>query len=769
MAEILYGNALGEIPESEIGQIEDITWVGLNCPLNFLQKRAMDFINNFSYHTSSAPTDDNGYFQDMEFIWKPDWEQHDRFFCAWIPVLSNPQNNSPWYFQFQHWISETSFKNFIIPEIWRSRMISDLQKLDNCVSEIVAKAPFFGKVPRPQAIHLDTLNRTWETRPAANKLAATAKRAALEHLGFLYWRISTAENWRDGLTAETIATIDSFHLSDYEKRGVLINLARDGHAMNMPVLLRHEVPVLFPWTIREEIEYRFGCLAPSILAAYQEKCREVGGEKELKLSDSISRSSSYLAICKYSVFLEDPQEEYQIPMAANLVIPRKGEKRMIDFPGWGWRSVPSRKWVKYYKKRFHYQVVDGVTTFWRFRPLPKTEDDGEDDEDNESSYSEGEDWDDANEADMEDIDSEYYAADLNGRIPSSSSSQAYRGAKEAIEDVARQIRENLTGSVNEDEMDVDPSTPLPVSTVEADASTSASNLEVSSVSSITLAETSSTANPSLLDRMSDMGNFPPLPSAQKTVQQNWQGRVPPTEPRGHREYRRFESRSISSSQTRGRSSSPPPRMNRGHRTAQRPKSPARGVQARRPRTPSPAGGYQKPTELQATRLEAWVQSAAQLAGAYTFRKMPDEYRWNRKFLDHAILLVPSPDARVRLRFLACALKITTVGEVLDQAVLRGISFRLAIPESSLPEFRIGDNLSAASRILAKSQYEMGPPEAPLTMGRGSAEFSLSYTKRFGRVLTDLEAEEERMGRIFVDEWNGVKVRKLNLPGIMRPI
>ncbi|KAJ7438122.1 hypothetical protein B0H11DRAFT_1753107, partial [Mycena galericulata] len=265
MAEILYGNAKGEIPECEIGRVGDVTWVALNCPLNFLQSRAMEYIDNFNYHSASAPTDENGYFQHMEFIWKPDWEQHDRFFRAWIPVLPNPQNNSPWYFQHRHWVSETPFKNFIIPEIWRTRMISDLQKLDNCVSEIVTKAPFSGKVPRPQSFHLDSLGRTRETRQAANKLAATAKRAALEFLGFLYWRISTADDWQEGLTLETIATIESFQLTQYGKRGVLINLARDWHGMNMPVLLRHDIPV---WTIREEIEYRFGCLAPSILAAY---------------------------------------------------------------------------------------------------------------------------------------------------------------------------------------------------------------------------------------------------------------------------------------------------------------------------------------------------------------------------------------------------------------------------------------------------------------------------------------------------------------------
>ncbi|KAJ7461413.1 hypothetical protein B0H11DRAFT_2241833 [Mycena galericulata] len=774
MAEILYGNARGEIPESEIGRVGDVTWVGLNCPLNFLPDRAMEYIDNFSYHTASAPTDENGYFQYMEFIWKPDWEQHDRFYRAWIPILSNPQNNSPWFFQLKHWVSETQFKNFIIPEVWRTRMISDLQKLENCVSEIVAKAPFFGKIPRPPVFYLDSLSRTRETRPAANKLAATAKRAALELLGFLYWRISTAENWQEELTKETIAIIESFNLLDYEKRGVLLNLARDWHAMNIPVLLRHNVPILFPWTIREEMEYRFGCLAPSILAAYQAKCQEVGGEKELKLSDNLSRSASYLAICRYSVFLDDPQEEYHIPESANSVIPKKGDKRMIDFPGWAWRPVPSRKWVKFYKQRFHYQVVNGITTFWRFRPLPKPEEEHEIDEDDESSYSEGDDWNDAEESAMEDLDSEYtvrevykgrcaprpgqrfhpetgeqitrpytgnaclekYTAELNGRIPPSSSSQAFRGAKEAVEDVARQIREDVPSNVNEDDMDVDVSNPPPVSTVGAEASGVSSSQDVSSVSSVTLAETSSVSNPSLLERMSDVGNFPPLPSAKKAAAPKWQGRIPPTEPRGHREYRHLDQRSASSSYTRGRSRSPPPRFSRDRRSPPPARSAERGAShPRRPRTPSPAGGYRKPTELQATRLEAWVQSAARLAGSYTFRKMPDDYRWNRKFLDHAVLLLHNADARVRLRFLTCALKITTVGEVLDQAVLRGIPFRLAIPETSLPEFRMEGSLSAASRILTKSQYEMGPPEAPLTMGRGGAEFAISYTKRFGRVLS----------------------------------
>ncbi|KAJ7446941.1 hypothetical protein B0H11DRAFT_2248709 [Mycena galericulata] len=733
----------------------------------------MQYIDAFSYHTASAPTDDNGYFQQMEFIWKPDWEQHDRFFRAWMPVLPNPQNGSPWYFQLRHWVSETAFKNFIIPEVWRTRMTSDLQKLDACVSEIVAKAPFFGKVPRPQAFHLDSLGRTRETRQTANKLAATAKRAALEHLGFLYWRVSTDESWKNGLTAETIATIEAFDLLTYEKRGVLLNLSRDWHGMNIPVLLRHEVPILFPWTIREEMEYRFGCLAPSILAAYQAKCLEVGGEKELKLSDNLSRSASYLAICRYSVFLDDPQNEYQVPASANLVIPRKGDKRMIDFPGWAWRPVPSRRWVKFYKQRFHYQVVNGITTFWRFRPLPKAKEEQEREEDDDDSYSEGEDWNDAEEADLEDLDSEYtireifkgrcaprpgqqfhpetgeqtarpysgntclekYAADLNGRIPPSSSSQAFRGAKEAVEDVARQIREDVPTDANGDEMDIDASTPPPVSTAEADVSGVSSIQDVSSVSSITITETSSTHNPSLLERLSDAGNFPPLPKVGKAVAPRWQGRAPPTEPRRHREYQHPKQRSVSSSQRRGRSSSPPPRFSRDRRSPSRQGSPRKDTgYPRRPRTPSPPGGYHKPTELQATRLEAWVQSAARLAGSYTFRKMPDEYRWNRKFLDHAVLLLPNADARVRLRFLACALKVTTVGEVLDQALLRGIPFRLAIPESSLPEFRTESNVSAATRILAKSQYEMGPPEAPLTMGRGGAEFALSYTKRFNRVL-----------------------------------
>ncbi|KAJ7506050.1 hypothetical protein B0H11DRAFT_2219977 [Mycena galericulata] len=737
MAEILYGNARGEIPESEIGRVGDVTWVGLNCPLNFLQDRAMEYIDNFSYHTASAPTDENGYFQHMEFIWKPDWEQHDRFFRAWIPILSNPQNNSPWFFQYRHWVSETPSKNFIIPEVWRTRMISDLQKLENCVSEIVAKAPFFGKIPRPPVFYLDSLGRTRETRSAANKLAASAKRAALELLGFLYWRISTAENWQEELTKETLAIIESFNLLDYEKRGVLINLARDWHAMNIPVLLRHNVPILFPWTIHEEMEYRFGCLAPSILAAYQAKCQEVGGEKELKLSDNLSRSASYLAICRYSVFLDDPQEEYHILNSANLVIPKKGDKRMIDFPGWAWRPVPSRKWVKFYKQRYHYQVVNGITTFWRFRPLPKSEEEHERDEDDESSYSEGDDWNDAEESAMEDLDSEYtvreiykgrcaprpgqrfhpetgeqtarpytgnaclekYTAELNGRIPPSSSSQAFRGAKEAIEDVARQIREDVPSNANEDDMDVDASTIPPAS---------------------------SRKSPYLIRHFSNecrtLGTFRPCLVLRKPMQQN--GKVESL----------LRSPEVTGSTVTGVKDQCLRHILEVDRILLRRDSAAIVAPLHHRDQPEKVQAILDDQELRRRReATANLRSCKRLASRHG--KMPDEYRWNRKFLDHAVLLLPNADARVRLRFLTCALKITTVGEVLDQAILRGIPFRLAIPETSLPEFRTEGGLSAASRILTKSQYEMGPPEAPLTMGRGGAEFAISYTKRFGRVLS----------------------------------
>ncbi|KAJ7449715.1 hypothetical protein B0H11DRAFT_1928496 [Mycena galericulata] len=866
MAGIFYGN-VGEIPESEVRMVDDVTWVGLNCSVDLLPPNAMHYINTFSYHTQAADFEENGLFTNMEYSLSPDWDQHDRSFRAWIPVVRSREVNDkdPWFLQIKDGgkiVGINAFQKWYIPENHRAVILQNLRDMEGAVSDICSKAPFHGKQPRPSSFYYDGLLKARGSAKEACQVLMTARRTMLEYLGFCYWRSSTADNWKEELKDSTIAAIERWNLSQYEKRGVLLNLSRDWHEANLLVFIRFEIPVLFPWTILEESDLRFACLAPSVLSAYQQKRVNAGRPKSLTLSEYVSESPSYLEVCRYSLFLDDPLEPYQPPKEdKRKVVPKKGEKRIIDFPGWAPRTVPSRKWVKFYRKRFHFSVRGTVTTFWRYRPIEDVQENSEEETrkwlDQDLEDFEGETSEDADEnevLDMIDLDElhvvreiykgmcaprpgqefdintgaqkakalignscfQQYDSILRKKLPVSTSSRAYQSVRETVEDLARRIRDDGI----EDAMDVDSNT------IDTPAPTGTShNAPVSTLGSLTLDLTSSdlesisdTANlqlqfpnpgssvpsskipgstnpdstkglttgpPSLLQRLSDPGNFPPANAAtlkgkQREGNRSLTSRIglpPPTAPRGmlqEKKRGRSPRESSASSSVRARTS--------------RSTSPA-GSRGRRPRPVSPTSGYIRPTPAQKLRMDVWRESTKTLTRTEACKTLPVTFSWDAHFLDHAVLVLETAAVRVRLRFLAAGKKNCSVGEVLAEALTRGYIFKLAIPQSVFNLFR-RDDLSVADRVLAKSIYELGHTEEALKYGRGGGEFSISYhgnrvpggsnnrgdgnvssssvqTRSKRLVDVDFDEEESRMKRVFADDWSKIKVRDIVLPGARR--
>ncbi|KAJ6449627.1 hypothetical protein C8R47DRAFT_999131 [Mycena vitilis] len=109
--------------------------------------------------------------------------------------------------------------------------------------------------------------------------------------------------------------------------------------------------------------------------------------------------------------------------------------------------------------------------------------------------------------------------------------------------------------------------------------------------------------------------------------------------------------------------------------------------------------------------------------------MPDDLRWDTKFLDHAYLLIETPGVEVRLRYLACASGAESAAEVLDLALSRCLPFKLAIRQSAVDLFR-ERALSSAERSVALAYFPVGSGEAPLQYGRGGPEFANEYNRRF---------------------------------------
>ncbi|KAJ6474440.1 hypothetical protein C8R47DRAFT_1076336 [Mycena vitilis] len=772
--EFLYSDGDGVIPESQIAMIDDTTWVAMNCSITLLPPRAIHYIDSVSHHPAGAVIKEDGTFAEMEWSLLPDWHHHVRDYRGWMPVSLEPRFDDPWFLQTAQagLILTSAYGTYILAESWRNRIDQGFAASHCC---------------GPGHRHSPSVHRTSSStsRVRGGRLvqgtqlgkgrARSSSSRSPEYAGAAG---ATCSHWARDLTKETVNAVGDFRLDRYGKRGVLINLARDWKEISLHTLLKNGVPVLYPWTVREEVDARFACLAPSILSAFREKCVAAGGQNRAQFADEIAESATFKKLFLYSLFMDDPPPEYTPPPGAPTTISKQASVRIIDFPGWGSRDVITKKQRERCRKMFYFGTFGKVVVLWRHRPISA--------EASKSHYSEdfdsdGEtDEDDDDEDDREDgaldgteelmfIREQYkgncaprpgqtfdpetgfqrdkpymgitalqrFTADLNRALPPSSASQAFRAAREAVEEVARMMRDDQTARMEVDSEERAASTGVNGTIASPIPSTSQTSMDEVlpapsdpsqfSVGSETISELSfpsssskgtvkssqlSTANsnaPALLNRLSSPVGFPPLVLQPPSLMSRLSG-VIPTGPRADRQAEGSRSQSGSSS-SRKRSASPP-----RHR---------RGLP---PRPVSPQGGFRKPNSAQAAALNAWLQGSPKLAHEVTFESVAESWKWDTKFLDHAYLLMESFGAEVRLRYLAIATGAETVAEVLDLALARCIPFRLAIRESAL-HFR-ERNLSSAERSITAAYFPVGSGEAPLEYGRGGAEFSNEYNRRF---------------------------------------
>ncbi|KAK7045041.1 hypothetical protein R3P38DRAFT_2442814, partial [Favolaschia claudopus] len=269
-ATYLFSDESGRIPDSDLRTVDDVPWVGLNCSLDLLPAGAMNCINRFNYHAGSAQLTDNGCYASMEFSLYPDWHHHDTDFRAWIPIKSNPAFDDPWFLQpdQEEFLSYNAHGVYVVKEQWREKFKKDLNEAAYAAQDILSRAPFTNRQPRPSGFNLERLHSSRTLKKDAMALVATARRAMLDYLGFFNWRMAACFQWDRDLKRDTITLLTGYALWKFEKRGILTHLARDWKELNISFLLANNVPVLYPWTAKEEVDARFACLAPSILAAF---------------------------------------------------------------------------------------------------------------------------------------------------------------------------------------------------------------------------------------------------------------------------------------------------------------------------------------------------------------------------------------------------------------------------------------------------------------------------------------------------------------------
>ncbi|KAK6996766.1 hypothetical protein R3P38DRAFT_3221896 [Favolaschia claudopus] len=567
-------------------------------------------------------------------------------------------------------------------------------------------------------------------------LLAGARRAMLEFLGFFNWRMAACYYWDRELKSGTVNLLNGYKLDSYAKRGLLTHLARDWKEINIPFLLGNDVPVLYPWTAKEEVDLRFACLAPSIFR---------GGP----LPDHLVRDTDFNTIFQYSYYLEELNESYH-PAGTPPVIPKDMPAFLKDFRTWTIRSIPTKKEKASCRKLYHYGISGGKVIFWRYRPLASSLEDrmrersrgGRSEDDFLSD-------DDEEEAEMETLSQvrEQYKGVCAPRPGEkfdtedgrqSPSSQVWRTAREAVERVARLLRENVSDSMDVDGPEASTSLVIPSAPTSVEGSNSSfpssftpppstkygsesSRFTLSSGSSQLTTTASKAAGyapaPSLLDRIALPGNYPRVSVTHKKgklVDRLDKLVAPESEPAHSHDapkptleqrlgMDREPSRSSSQQRPRGRSSSP--RRARSGATLAEDDS-RRGETRLDTRIRSPVRrprAYTPVSTEEGNRIDKWTDEASHLLTTFHFVQMQEEHRWNPEFLDHAVLIMEDRIARVRLRLLACYTGTKTAAELLDLALMRCLPFRLAIPIAAVPRFR-ERKLAPTERALAESYY-----------------------------------------------------------------
>ena len=341
----------GFVPLMEFRTIGKDEWIGFNTHLAVIPVEAMDYRSRRpSERRDSGPT---GVFLEMEWALDMDWYDHEASWRPYIPLKplaadgkAVSESGWDWFFDFDMstpWESASS-GHFVVPETSRSVIESDLTSLSTYIDDITSSHPFPFDSARPLDWDHGLLLQPFSTIEELQVAGGTARRTAVDYLGFISWWTASISGWDANLDTRTAEVIKSMELHRFRKRGVLVDWERDWREINIPNLVLHRVPIAYSWTTSLASMPRFTSLSPHLLRAYDKSRLEEGYELHSNdlpdLRDDLSEAK------KYDQFFQevstdgrpDPDVEFDEGWCYYV----------IDFQGWSRRRIPLRVAREYY-------------------------------------------------------------------------------------------------------------------------------------------------------------------------------------------------------------------------------------------------------------------------------------------------------------------------------------------------------------------------------------------------------------------------------------
>ncbi|KAJ7151749.1 hypothetical protein C8R46DRAFT_913696 [Mycena filopes] len=365
------------VPHSSVKVVAGHTWVSLQGGFDRLPAEAAEFKERVSPQSEGGLTDECGLFLRMEWSRAADWHNLDRDWLAWIPVIESRGESAAWYFMtYAHLdCSREGFNNFIIPDALRSTIEADLLLAWGVVDKIRHSYAFPQRAPSPSEFDCAAFSFAKATTKGITDLLMSACRKMLELLGFINWWSRTHGGWRYSVSDSTAEAIERFQLSRFARRGVIFNLARDYSGINLPILLEHDVPVFYLWTIRENCDARFGRLAPALLQVYEGmKWSSTAGEDFDPFTDGFEETASGLLLFQYDEFLEEIEGPLPLTHLPGDLFHASWEYYLVGHRGWGRKEVNIWTMRQFCAKNYSFTLrVDQaskqtIVTFYAYRP-----------------------------------------------------------------------------------------------------------------------------------------------------------------------------------------------------------------------------------------------------------------------------------------------------------------------------------------------------------------------------------------------------------------
>ncbi|KAJ7164541.1 hypothetical protein C8R46DRAFT_1036405 [Mycena filopes] len=297
----------------------------------------------------------------MDWGKRLNWFRLEHFWTNWIPVvLYRFPEELPWYYiEYRgEEVVPNNFGGFVVEAASRETWISELQQTRSCILEFRKHPLFPTAAPVPAEFKYKDLFAAQGSDLDARILVASSKRKMLEQLGFIAWWTTVCSSWDRNTPQLTIDVVRRCALECYGKRGVLIDLSRDFTAINLPLLLCHEVPFVYPWTEKEAVDPRFSRFSPVIWRAYPETKRSLGNDF-LALDEDTRNSDDYHLLYHFNQFLDEK------PVDSDLI--------PSDVPV----NELRKAWALLYVKRYIYRMFgdtsrnDATVVFYWYQPLER--------------------------------------------------------------------------------------------------------------------------------------------------------------------------------------------------------------------------------------------------------------------------------------------------------------------------------------------------------------------------------------------------------------